>query len=286
MADKLIRFVASEAEFRGSVVSMAETANTLFHQHEPSQQMGAYLCDTAAAAVLLASNIKNGAISVRIESSGIIGLMNSDATPDGFVRAMISRHNIEDEEVSTKLKLPMIGSGTFSVVKKLDLHSPPYNGVVEIGSPYIGPMVADYLLNSEQIKSSVAVATHFNHNDVLKCYGFYIEALPKLTDDDLNKVENNIIDLGNFRDFTEQIKQPEEILEEILSGFKFDIIRETPIRFYCTCGVDKVLNAIRATGPYEVGKIIEEKKDLEVFCDYCRKRYVITIAELTQGLLK
>lgn len=280
MGDRLIRFVGAEAEFRGSVVSMAETANTLFQQHKPSPEMGEYLCDVATTAVLFASNIKKGAISIHIESSGIIGMIKSDATPDGFVRAMIPKMNIEDEETSKKLKLPMLGQGTFSVVKKMDESSPPYKGVIELSSPFIGPNAAIYMLSSEQIKSSLSVSTQFLRNNVEKCFGFYIEALPKLLDNDLKTLENNIVRIGDFKEFIDKIKQPEELLEELSAGHKIDIIRETPIRSFCPCTSDRVMKAIAAVGQEEVEKIIHSGLPLEVFCDYCRKRYEIPVSAL------
>ena len=215
MTDKLIRFVASKAQFRGAVVSMPVAANTIFHQHEPTQDMGEYLCNTAVAALLLASCIKTGAVSISIESNGIIGIMNADATPDGLVRAMIAKANVEDEALSRKLKLPLMGKGTLSVIKKLSEDSPPYRGVIEIDEHYIGPMIADYLLYSEQIKSSVSTATAFHRTDVQKCYGFYVEALPGLAEDDLHKIEKNIVGMGNFHEFIGNIKQPEELMEEL-----------------------------------------------------------------------
>jgi molecular chaperone Hsp33 len=64
-------------------------------------------------------------------------------------------------------------------------------------------------------------------------------------------------------------------MEELLSGFAFDITQETPVRFHCPCTTDKVIKAVLAAGPAEVEKIIQDRKDLEVFCDYCRKRYII-----------
>ena len=56
------------------------------------------------SSLLLAASLKGqGAVSLRVETNGIIGIMHADGTPDGLVRAMISKPNIEDEPLGKKL---------------------------------------------------------------------------------------------------------------------------------------------------------------------------------------
>lgn len=282
--DRILRIIATSAAFRCVTVWMPKTAQILMDQHNPSEEMGEYLCNSAAASLLLAASIKgSGALSMRLETNGIIGLMNADGTPDGLVRAMIAKANIDDEKTSKKLKLPIIGPGTISVTTTYNDNRKSYTGVSEIRSPYIGPIVADYLLSSEQVRSSVSTATLFSEDKVKICTGFYVEALPDLKEEDLSRMENNIIGMGNFKEFLERVEQPEEIMEEVLAGFTYDTIREIPVKFFCPCSEERVIKAIFASGKDEVNDIVKEDKEIEVFCDYCRKRYVISPAALKSG---
>jgi molecular chaperone Hsp33 len=286
MNDKIFRIITTQAALRTVVVWMPETAQTILSQHHPSPQMGEYLANAAVASLLLASNLKGpGAVSMRLETNGIIGLMNADGTPDGLVRAMIPKANIKDESVSKKLKLPIIGPGTIFVTKTYNDARKPYTGVSEIHSPYIGPIVADYLLNSEQVKSSVSTATLFQEDKVLKCCGFLVEALPELLEEDLVRIENNIKGMGNFWDFMDSVNRPEELIEELLSGFSHEIIKEFPVRFYCPCSQERVIISILGSGEKEVREIIEEDKEIEVFCDYCRKQYMIQPSLIEKAFL-
>jgi len=110
MPDKVLRMVTGDAAFRAVIVWMPKTAQTLITQHNPSPEMGSYLANTAIASLLLAASLKGqGALSIRIETNGLIGIMSADGTPNGLVRAMIAKANIEDEGIGKKLKLPIIG---------------------------------------------------------------------------------------------------------------------------------------------------------------------------------
>lgn len=276
MKDNLIRFIARDAEFRGTVGFITNTADLILKQHSLSPSMGEYLGDAALAALLLAQNIKQGSFSLRLDSTGTIGLLAADATPDGFVRGMISKANIEDEEQCKKLNLPMIGLGNLYVTKRMSLGAPSYQGVVELAHHRIAPIIAQYLLQSEQINSSIGLATIFDANIVSKCAGFAVEALPKLTNEDLEKLENNIKKIGDFKRFLLTISEPKEILDTLLDGFAYDIVRETPVTFFCPCSEEKVISSIKAAGTDEVLVIKNEGKSLEVFCDTCRKQYIIS----------
>jgi len=278
--DKVIRFIARDAEIRGIIGWMPETAALITKQHNLSEGMGEQLSDTLLCASMLVQNIKSGALSLRLEAQGIIGLMNVDATPDGFVRGMISKANVEDEAVSRSLKLPMLGNGILTVVKKLHPDKPAYQGVVEVDDVHIAPMVTAYLLQSEQIKSSVAAATIYENGKLIKCGGFFVEALPKLKDYDLNKIEENIRNIGNIKEFISKIESPEEILEPLMNSLTYDITREVPIKFFCPCSEEKILLALRAAGTDEIRSMISDGKELETYCDYCRKRYAVSVEML------
>lgn len=280
MQDKVIRFIARDAELRGIIGWMPSTAALITKQHALSEAMGEQLSDTLMCASMLVQNIKSGALSLRLEAQGIIGLMNVDATPDGFVRGMISKANVEDEAVSRSLKLPMLGHGILTVIKKLHPDKPAYQGVIEVEDVHIAPMVTAYLLQSEQIKSSVAAATIYKNGELTKSAGFFVEALPKLKDEDLKKIEENIRKIGDFKGFLETVDTPEAILEPLLDGITYDVTREVPVKFYCPCTEEKVMLALRAAGHNEIQSMIAEGKELETFCDYCRKRYQISIGML------
>ncbi|MBL8028446.1 MAG: Hsp33 family molecular chaperone HslO [Fibrobacteres bacterium] len=280
MQDKVIRFIAREAELRGIIGWMPSTAALITKQHALSEAMGEQLSDTLMCASMLVQNIKSGALSLRLESQGIIGLMNVDATPDGFIRGMISKANVEDEAVSRSLKLPMLGHGILTIIKKLHPDKPAYQGVIEVEDTHVAPMVTAYLLQSEQIKSSTAAATIYKNGQLEKSAGFFVEALPKLKEEDLNKIEENIRKIGNFKTFLESVDSPEAILEPLLNGMTYDVTREVPVKFFCPCSEEKVMLALRAAGNNEIRSMIADGKGIETFCDYCRKRYLISVSLL------
>lgn len=282
MTDRIHRMIVTDAPFRCVIVWMPETAQTILSQHNPSPAMGEYLANAANSALLLASNLKGkGAVSLRFETSGAIGIMNADGTPDGLVRAMIVKANVDDEETSRKLRLPMVGPGILTVTRTLNDRQ-PYHGICEIKSPHIGPIIAEYLLTSEQTHSSVGVATGFDSDGrVSRCCGFLVEAFPEASDQALARMEENIRSIGSFREFALQIERPEEIAEEILKGFKSENLMTLPVAFHCPCSRERVLKAILAAGEKEAGEMAAGTEDLEVFCDYCRKRYVILPSEIT-----
>ncbi len=281
MTDKILRVVTGDAQFRVVIIWMPETAKTLLNQHQPSNEMGLHLVNLAMSSLLLGAGLKGqGAASLRVESSGLIGIMQADGTPDGLVRALISKANIEDEELGKKLELPMIGSGSFSVTKTYNDSRKQYTGVIEMVSTSVAHNTAAYLLTSEQIKSSVGTSTLFKDGELNKAAAFLVEAMPGVKEEDLKKIEENIKSFGDLDQLLENSENPENILEKILKGFDIQILKEIPVQFFCPCTEEKVINAIKASGEKEIMSIIEEGVNLEIFCDYCRKRYDISPASL------
>jgi molecular chaperone Hsp33 len=111
-----------------------------------------------------------------------------------------------------------------------------------------------------------------------------VEALPNPSDSALERMEANIATLGSFREFISDIKRPEEIAECLMAGFVPELLREIPVAFHCPCTQERVIKAILSVGREEAVKMVSSGKDLEVFCDYCRKRYVITPAAIQQAI--
>lgn len=286
MTDRLLRYVTGDAPFRCVVVWMPATGQTLVDQHRPTDAMSEALGSFAVASLLLASNLKGrGTASLSLQSTGAIGIMNADGTPDGLVRAMIVQGDLKGAAESARLNLPVIGPGTLTVVRRIIDEPQPYTGVVEIGSPHIGPIIANYLLVSEQVQSSVATATLVAGGQVSACAGFLVEALPGMSEKELSRMEANITALGNFKEFLKKVRRPEEIAEILMAGFSPQLLKEIPVQFYCPCSEERVIRAILSVGRVEAEKLAKEKESLEVFCDYCRKRYVVEPASIGRALL-
>jgi len=62
---------------------------------------------------------------------------------------------------------------------------------------------------------------------------------------------------------------PEEILEEILEGFRFRILAEREVSYQCQCSRERTRNLLVSMGRKEIQEILEEEGQVEVKCHFC-----------------
>ena len=70
---------------------------------------------------------------------------------------------------------------------------------------------------------------------------------------------------------------PALLLRDFVGSFE-----ASPLAFRCSCSRDRVTTMLRMLGPDEVHSIVAERGQVEVTCEFCRKRYTLDAVDAEQ----
>lgn len=280
--DRIIRATGEVAELRFVLADLTSAANAVADFHGAQAFARILLGETMASSLLLASGLKgNGTVQVKFQYSGDFSYATADSTPMGLVRAMVPQEDIRRLGEFE----PMLSPQIMTVRKLNDRGVPVSEGIVEMPSENIGPCTAYYLMQSEQTKSAVGIKAKADPAGagLSFCGGFLVEALPKADGKTLAIMEQVVRTLPPLDDFLHPGGQGldlERLLSDLAGPFPFRIHQEIPIQPFCPCSQAGVLKAMQGLGRVELEEIVIRGEDTELHCDYCRKRYVATTAQI------
>ena len=254
---------------------------------------------TAAAMMGKDLKVEDGVVSVEISGDGAYGKMVATANMKGHVKGYVgnsSNAKLIDKDGNfvrdEKGRIKLIGDGIMQVRKDIGLKM-PFSGMVALENQDIADIVASYFLQSEQIKSVVALGVKLNEDgSVNRAGGYLIQLLPGAEDDFIDKLEYK---LRKIRSITEllnggfSLERIVELLYEDISVFEetedvdgnhkkkyvenFEILEKSEIEYKCNCSKETFLKGLITLGKEQIDEILEEQGKIEVECHFCGKKY-------------
>ena len=254
---------------------------------------------TAAAMMGKDLKVEDGVVSVEISGDGAYGKMVATANMKGHVKGYVgnsSNAKLIDKDGNfvrdEKGRIKLIGDGIMQVRKDIGLKM-PFSGMVALENQDIADIVASYFLQSEQIKSVVALGVKLNEDGTVnRAGGYLIQLLPGAEDDFIDKLEDK---LRKIRSITEllnggfSLERIVELLYEDISAFEenkdangnhkkkyienFEILEKSEIEYKCNCSKETFLKGLITLGKEQIDEILEEQGKIEVECHCCGKKY-------------
>ena len=254
---------------------------------------------TAAAMMGKDLKVADGLISVEISGDGAYGKMVATANMKGHVKGYVgntSNAKLVDKDGNfvrdEKGRIKLIGDGIMQVRKDIGLKM-PFSGMVALENQDIADIVASYFLQSEQIKSVVALGVKLNEDgSVNRAGGYLIQILPGVEDTFIDKLEDK---LNQIRSITELLngvfilERIVELLYEDISAFEetedvdgnhkkkyvenFEILEKSEIEYKCNCSRETFLKGLITLGKEQIDEILKEQGKIEVECHFCGKKH-------------
>lgn len=254
---------------------------------------------TAAAMMGKDLKVEDGVVSVEISGDGAYGKMVATANMKGHVKGYVgnsSNAKLIDKDGNfvrdEKGRIKLIGDGIMQVRKDIGLKM-PFSGMVALENQDIADIVASYFLQSEQIKSVVALGVKLNEDgSVNRAGGYLIQLLPGAEDDFIDKLEDK---LRKIRSITEllnggfSLERIVELLYEDISAFEenkdangnhkkkyienFEILEKSEIEYKCNCSRETFLKGLITLGKEQIDEILKEQGKIEVECHFCGKKH-------------
>ncbi|MBQ4428028.1 MAG: Hsp33 family molecular chaperone HslO [Oscillospiraceae bacterium] len=284
--DELIRAISADGFIKMTAVSTREMTEKARNIHRTLPVVTAALGRTMAAVSMLGSELKRdgASITVRINGGGPAGTILVTSDNHGNVRGYVQNPEV-DIPLKPNGKLDVSGAvgtdGMLTVIRDLG-YGEPYNGSVELVTGEIAEDFAQYLHESEQIASAVALGVLVDRDQSVIASGGYIaELLPGAPDDTIDRLEENIKKAGYitpmFRECT-----AEEVIRRVLDGFEPEILERDEIAYKCYCSRGKILGSLMGIDRNEIRTMLREDKKIEVRCRYCGEVYNYTEADFPE----
>ena len=282
--DYMLRATAAEGQILAFACTSRATVEEARARHNTTPVVTAALGRSLTAAAMMGWQMKGekDQLTLRIEGSGPIGMINVDANRRGEVWGF-AKNSAVDLPLNQKGKLDVGGAldlGFLSVIKDLGLKE-PYVGQTELKTGEIAEDLTYYFANSEQVPSSVGLGVLMEKdNTVRQAGGFIIQLMPFVEDSVVDRLEKKLSSVDSVTSYLDRGFTPEQLLEEFLGEFGLEILDKLDTRFHCDCSREKVEKALISVGKKELNDMVQEGKPVEVKCHFCNTPYVFDMEEL------
>lgn len=285
--DYLVRATTHEGHIRALASTTRELAEEARERHHTSAVATAALGRLLTAAALMGADLEGeDNLTLRLLGNGPLGALVAVAEKRG-VKGYVQQPDIE-------LPLKSMGKldvgkavgheGMLYVTKSLGLKEPYVSGV-NLVSGEIAEDLAYYFAHSEQIPTVVALGVLIGiDRRVAAAGGFLLQAMPGATEKEIEELEARARHIGAITHRLNLGQKPEEILEELLDGFDFEITPPEELSYFCHCSRQKVEEILVSLGHRELKSMIEEDRKAEVKCQFCGEKYDFSADDLAELL--
>jgi len=283
------KFISDDGTLRVSSVICTAVIQEAQKIHSTYPVASAALGRALIGAGLLATFMKEeGKVALHFKGDGPLGHVFAEGTSTGEVRGFIVNPQIHVPSQNGKLAVGAgVGQGVLSVAMSIPNEKQPYTGSVKIQSGEIGEDIAYYLFQSQQIPSVVALGVFVEpDNSVSAAGGSILQVMPGATDKTLEILEGRVKEMRSVTEIIREGGTAHDLAYEILEDFRFRKLEDSDVNFkyICQCSMVRVERSILLFGASEIEAMVKEKKDSEVVCDFCGRKYVVDSPTL-EGLL-
>ena len=222
-------------------------------------------------------------LTIQLKGDGPLGTMLVTSDRFGKVKGYDTNPYV-DIPLNEFGKLDVGGAvginGYINVIKDIGLKE-PYIGISPLVSGEIAEDFANYLVNSEQRKSAVALGVLVNKDGVKSAGGYLINAMPDSTENDITNLEQAIFKAGAMSRMLDEKLTLEEIAKKITGDENIKLLEENiEPKYECDCSKEHMAEALASIGKEDLKEIIETEGKAELVCHFCNKKYEFNKEEL------
>jgi molecular chaperone Hsp33 len=282
MTDTALRAITDDGAFRVIAIRTTETVRGAADAQEVRGDVRRLFGELLTGSILIrhtmAPDLRVQAI---LQGDDRASRMIADANPDGSTRGLV-------QLARNATSMPVNKQGVLQVARTLHNGS-IHQGVVPVPADgSISGALMRYMQDSEQIVSIIAAGCDMDpgSGDVRAAGGFVLQLLPELDEGPLAIMTERMRDFEKMGPlFAKGMAEPEELISEILYGMPYSIVGSDPLRFGCNCSQARVAASLASLPKSEIQAMIDDKRLLEIGCDYCGRQYQMAPEQL-RGLLE
>lgn len=282
---KLVRTISHEGGVICIALDSSDMVARLEQIHKTSAVVTAAEGRLLTAASMMGSQLKNrsDSVTLRLEGNGPAGHLIAVADGGANVKGYVQNPVVE-LPLNPKGKLDVSGAvgkeGFLYVIRDLGMKE-PYVGQVPLVSGEVAEDITSYYAVSEQIPTVCGLGVLVNPDlSVRAAGGFLVQLLPGATDEEIDRLEQNINAMKPVSQLIEEGLSPKDIAFMALAGFEPEVLDEYEVGYVCDCSRQRVERALISIGPKELLQMAEEEEKIEVGCQFCDKIYTFSSEEL------
>ena len=282
---EILRAVTDDGTAKISVISapdMVEKARNIHHLHPVgTAALGRTLCGTSLLGEMLKE--ENAVLTLRIQGGGPIGTVLAVSDHMGNVRGYVSHPEVDLPVRERDGKLDVAGAvgknGLLTVSRDIGLRE-PYSGSSALVSGEIAEDLAAYLTESDQLDSACALGVLVNPDESVKAAGgFIMQLMPNAEEETVKALEDNIFLMDQLTTILNE-DGAEAVIAQVFKNLPWHMTARSEMAYKCYCSRERVLGALASLPADDIASLREEKKDLEVRCQFCDAVYTFTPAEI------
>lgn len=286
MNDQLYKghFKGLDVAFTYAVSTCAVNEAVVRHDCNPA---AAHLLGRAMTGALLAAAVlpEKHRLNARWKYQGLLKTIVVDAGQDGTVRALISPNPLDAADEHDAL---------YGEVGELQIVVSNHGKTISSGTTPISlhDVVNDLAYHyciSDQIETGMSAMIGFRadpENPISLCQGWMLQALPHTDLERLDRIRRRLDDpgfrelLGCEGDAAHYVEALAQALVGEEAGYEgLHVESCAPPLFKCTCGKEKMMAVVRSLPIPERMELVQEKKPVGIQCQFCNKRYELSIEE-------
>lgn len=272
--DSLQRFIFDKTDIRGEIVHLDDSYINAVNNSNYPQPLKELVGQMMAATALLAATVKiKGKLNVQVQGDGPVSLVLVQCSSDHQIR---STAKWEGDLDGLSLE-QMVGKAYIAITIEPDGDKERYQGVVQLHGEKIADAFEEYFKSSEQLATKV----YLTANDETAA-GLFLQKLPSSkpehaqdsTEQDQDAWERMSQLASTITD--EELSQlsVEELIHRLFNQEDIRLFDPTTIEFKCSCSREKLEAVLKSIGIEDLKKLIEEKGNVEVDCEYCKEKYI------------
>lgn len=261
------RFLFEAADVRGQRVRLERTLDEIFERRPYPAPVASELAKALAAASLLSSTVKfDGRLTLQVRGRGPMPMLVAQALPEGGLRG-IARWE-DDEAIAAAAGDPaaLYGEAELVIAIAAERDSEPYQGIVPIQRGGLGASIEYYFSQSEQLATRVWLEAR-----EATVTGLLLQRLPASRHGaDSDELWQRVVSATDRQAGSDLPHLGDEtFLKRLFGEETLRLFAPTPLRFACGCSGARTASMIRALGPEEAGRILEEEGEIRVICEFC-----------------
>lgn len=276
--------------YRVYLAVSTQLAEEAMQIHGCTPTAAAALGRTLTAAALMGLMLKGAGerLTVQIKGDGPAEQILASADASGRVKGYIANPAAElPPRADGHLDVGgIVGSGSLTVIKDMGLKE-PYVGTVPLVSGEIARDFTQYMAASEQQPGSVALGVRFTEDlRHISCAGeMIVQLMPGADEECIDALEEALYMMDDLTLLIGDAGGDLKLLLGLIFGalpekYRPRVLEERNISWLCDCGKERMERALISIGKSELGKIASEDHGAELTCQFCRKRYAFSEAEV------
>ena len=280
--DRVVRSITDDGAFRVITAMTTETVRGAMAAQQAQGDIARRFGELITGAVLVRE-----AMAPALRVQGILkgkrskGSLVADSHPDGTSRGLVNFGSKNGEL--------LLGDGVLLQVMRSLPGGTIHQGVIEVpgaasdpaGGGVVSRAFMAYMQDSEQIVSTIAVATVIDGDRVVAAGGYIVQLLPEIERGPLMIMTER---LQAFEALEEALTRPEAnpdtLMDELLYGFPFTRLETSALSFACHCSQARVVESLATLPRSDIEDLVSSEEVLDITCDYCRKEFQIPPAQL------